>query len=203
MQQWPQAAVHSWGEVMRFLTARSSKPGLVYSVSSPEGEDEIVGKGGQKSIDPRMVCMGRHIASNVGWVAGSFHGAVKASAEALHRDYWSMCKVGKTDWAGAAKVWLLYLRKVWTNSRYGPGAGIRPDDRPRPPPSPHPGRTLMNGALTSFASLRATSVLPHPVGPIMRMFLGMTSSRTAPASCMRRHRLRSATATARFASYWP
>lgn len=45
---------------------------------------------------------------------------------------------------------------------------------------------------------------PHqPVGPIMRMFLGMTSSRTVPGSCMRRQRLRSAIATARLASSWP
>ena len=36
---------------------------------------------------------------------------------------------------------------------------------------------LRKGAWTSFASRRAISVLPTPVGPIMMMFFGMTSSR--------------------------
>ncbi len=35
----------------------------------------------------------------------------------------------------------------------------------------------MNGASASRASLRAISVLPTPVGPIMRMFLGVISWR--------------------------
>ena len=34
--------------------------------------------------------------------------------------------------------------------------------------------TLTNGAPTSLASRRAISVLPTPVGPIRRMFLGVT-----------------------------
>src|SRR5258708_12553487 len=42
-----------------------------------------------------------------------------------------------------------------------------------------------------------------PVGPIIRMFLGTTSSRICPVSCWRRQRLRSAIATARLASFWP
>ena len=33
----------------------------------------------------------------------------------------------------------------------------------------------MNGALASLASRRAISVLPTPVGPIIRMFLGVIS----------------------------
>mmetsp|Transcript_23620 Transcript_23620/g.54700 ORF Transcript_23620/g.54700 Transcript_23620/m.54700 type:complete len:329 (-) Transcript_23620:146-1132(-) len=63
--------------------------------------------------------------------------------------------------------------------------------------------TLMKGAFASFASRRATSVLPTPVGPIMRMFFGMISSRNPAGTCCLRHLLRSATATARFASAWP
>src|SRR5262249_15112614 len=42
-----------------------------------------------------------------------------------------------------------------------------------------------------------------PVGPIIRMFLGNTSSRICPVNCWRRQRLRSAMATARLASFWP
>ena len=38
----------------------------------------------------------------------------------------------------------------------------------------------MKGALASFASRRAISVLPTPVGPIIRMFFGSTSSRRLP-----------------------
>jgi hypothetical protein len=47
---------------------------------------------------------------------------------------------------------------------------------------------------------RAISVLPTPVGPIMRIFFGVTSSRSSALSFMRRHRLRNAIATARFAA---
>src|SRR3954447_1452884 len=61
----------------------------------------------------------------------------------------------------------------------------------------------MKGALASFASRRAISVLPTPVGPIIRMFFGSTSSRREPVSCSRRQRLRSAIDTARLASAWP
>src|ERR1700690_1097763 len=61
----------------------------------------------------------------------------------------------------------------------------------------------MNGALASLASLRAISVFPTPVGPIMRMFFGGISGRRASATCCRRQRLRSAIATARFAAFWP
>src|ERR1700754_3741685 len=61
----------------------------------------------------------------------------------------------------------------------------------------------MNGAPASRASRREISVLPTPVGPIIRMFFGSTSSRSEPVSCSRRQRLRSAIATARLASAWP
>src|SRR5262245_36960982 len=63
--------------------------------------------------------------------------------------------------------------------------------------------TLMNGASASRASRRAISVLPTPVGPIMRMFLGVISWRSGSATCCRRQRLRSAIATARFARPCP
>src|ERR1700712_2537567 len=63
--------------------------------------------------------------------------------------------------------------------------------------------TLMKGAPASFASRRAISVLPTPVGPIIRIFFGSTSSRREPVSCSRRQRLRSAIETARLASVWP
>src|SRR6476620_12695926 len=61
----------------------------------------------------------------------------------------------------------------------------------------------MKGAPASLASRREISVLPTPVGPIIRMFFGITSSRIWPSSCWRRQRLRSAIATARLASFWP
>src|SRR5699024_8180985 len=61
----------------------------------------------------------------------------------------------------------------------------------------------MNGAFASFARRRAISVLPTPVGPIMRMFLGVISPRMVSSSCMRRQRLRRAIATERLASAWP
>ncbi len=63
--------------------------------------------------------------------------------------------------------------------------------------------TLTNGARTRRASRRAISVFPTPVGPIMRMFFGMTSSLISSASCWRRTRLRSAMATDRLAAAWP
>src|SRR5689334_20006516 len=57
----------------------------------------------------------------------------------------------------------------------------------------------MNGASARRASRRAISVLPTPVGPIIRMFFGVISWRSGSATCWRRQRLRSAIATARFA----
>src|SRR5215212_2439990 len=61
----------------------------------------------------------------------------------------------------------------------------------------------MNGAPTSWASRRAISVLPTPVGPIRMMFFGVTSVRSSAASCCLRQRLRMATATAFFAAFCP
>mmetsp|Transcript_44494 Transcript_44494/g.147505 ORF Transcript_44494/g.147505 Transcript_44494/m.147505 type:complete len:231 (+) Transcript_44494:908-1600(+) len=63
--------------------------------------------------------------------------------------------------------------------------------------------TLMKGAFASLARRRATSVFPTPVGPIIRMFFGMISSRSGESTRCRLHRFRSATATARLASSWP
>src|SRR5690348_8886441 len=61
----------------------------------------------------------------------------------------------------------------------------------------------MNGAFAKFARRRAISVLPTPVGPIIRMFFGVTSFRNAGSSCIRRQRSRNAIATARLAFCWP
>src|SRR5262245_27929559 len=61
----------------------------------------------------------------------------------------------------------------------------------------------MNGARASLASRRAISVLPTPVGPIIKMFFGVISLRSGSLICARRQRFRSAIATARFASCWP
>ena len=63
--------------------------------------------------------------------------------------------------------------------------------------------TLMNGDRARRASRRAISVLPTPVGPIIRMFFGATSSASSGGSFWRRIRFRSATATARFAFVCP
>jgi hypothetical protein len=48
--------------------------------------------------------------------------------------------------------------------------------------------TLMKGALMSLAIRRATSVLPQPVGPIIRIFFGMISSRSSLGTRCRRQR---------------
>src|SRR5258707_5729161 len=61
----------------------------------------------------------------------------------------------------------------------------------------------MKGASASRARRRAISVLPTPVGPIMRIFLGVISWRSGSATCWRRQRFLSAIATARFARAWP
>src|SRR5690606_31209129 len=61
----------------------------------------------------------------------------------------------------------------------------------------------MKGALASLARRRAISVLPTPVGPIIRMFLGTISLRKGSGTWWRRHRLRKATATERLARFCP
>ncbi len=53
------------------------------------------------------------------------------------------------------------------------------------------------------ARRRAISVFPTPVGPIMRMFLGVISAATSGGRRCRRIRLRRAMATARLAAAWP
>ena len=57
--------------------------------------------------------------------------------------------------------------------------------------------------MRACASRRAISVLPTPVGPIIRMFFGATSSAISADSFCRRMRFRSAMATARFAAFCP
>src|ERR1051325_4190428 len=61
----------------------------------------------------------------------------------------------------------------------------------------------MKGDCARPAGRRAISVLPTPVGPIIRMFFGVTSSAMSAGSCWRRIRFRSAMATARLAFAWP
>src|SRR6266496_4661463 len=61
----------------------------------------------------------------------------------------------------------------------------------------------MNGASARRASRRAISVLPTPVGPIIRMFLGVISCRSGSPTCWRRHRFLNAIATARLAASCP
>src|SRR3990172_5393190 len=63
--------------------------------------------------------------------------------------------------------------------------------------------TFMNGAAESFASLRDISVLPTPVGPIIIIFLGITSSLRSSESLCLRHLVLRAIATARFALACP
>ncbi len=63
--------------------------------------------------------------------------------------------------------------------------------------------TLIKGAPHNFARRRAISVLPTPVGPIIKIFLGATSSRISSASFKRRVLLRKAIATAFFALFCP
>mmetsp|Transcript_62610 Transcript_62610/g.123024 ORF Transcript_62610/g.123024 Transcript_62610/m.123024 type:complete len:239 (+) Transcript_62610:774-1490(+) len=63
--------------------------------------------------------------------------------------------------------------------------------------------TLMKGASERSESRRAISVLPQPVGPIIRIFFGMISSVNAAGSLWRRQRFRRAIATALFASPCP
>ena len=71
-----------------------------------------------------------------------------------------------------------------SGSKQGRRGGEQPGNcagrKPRDPPVNLVASTFTNGASMSFASRRAISVLPHPVGPIMRMLRGMISS------CVRR-----------------
>jgi hypothetical protein len=62
---------------------------------------------------------------------------------------------------------------------------------------------LRKGEEVSRASRREISVLPTPVGPIMRMFLGAISSARTGGSLRRRKRFRRAMATAFLAAFWP
>jgi hypothetical protein len=62
---------------------------------------------------------------------------------------------------------------------------------------------LDEGRVGQAARRRAISVLPTPVGPIIRMFLGVISLFSGSATWARRQRLRRATATAFLALPWP
>ena len=61
--------------------------------------------------------------------------------------------------------------------------------------------TLIKGDWVNLASFLAISVLPHPVGPIIKIFLGIISSRKFSSLMFNLlQRLRRAIATAFFAS---
>ena len=55
--------------------------------------------------------------------------------------------------------------------------------------------TLINGAFASDASLRAISVFPTPVDPIIIILLGIISSLNFPSTCCLLHLFRRAIAT--------
>ena len=61
--------------------------------------------------------------------------------------------------------------------------------------------TFTKGASAILASLRAISVLPTPVAPIIKMLLGMISVFRSPSTFIRLQRLRKAIATFFFASF--
>ena len=61
----------------------------------------------------------------------------------------------------------------------------------------------MKGASANFESLLEISVLPTPVGPIISMFFGRTSSLISSVRACLLHRFLNATATAFFASFCP
>ena len=63
--------------------------------------------------------------------------------------------------------------------------------------------TFINGACANFESLLEISVLPIPVGPIIKIFFGRTSSLISSGNCWRRQRFLNAMATDFFASSWP
>ena len=63
--------------------------------------------------------------------------------------------------------------------------------------------TLIKGAFANLARRLDISVLPTPVGPIINIFFGYTSSFNSSESCFLRHLFLSATATALLASFWP
>ena len=63
--------------------------------------------------------------------------------------------------------------------------------------------TFINGASASLESLLEISVLPTPVGPIIRIFFGKTSSLISSVRACRLHLFLKATATAFLASFCP
>lgn len=63
--------------------------------------------------------------------------------------------------------------------------------------------TRMKGDSVSFASLRAISVLPEPVGPLINRFLGIISSLISPFNSLRLHLFLKAQAIAFLASLCP
>ena len=63
--------------------------------------------------------------------------------------------------------------------------------------------TFKKGAWANLASLLAISVFPTPVGPIIKMFFGRTSSLNPSSICCLLHLFLKATATDLLALFWP
>ncbi len=110
--------------------------------------------------------------------------------------------ISSTAWAAFSFTasFLLALTKVTdcsTRSRT-----ILSTSRPTYPTSVNfEASTLTKGASAIFASLRAISVLPTPVAPIMRMLFGTISFWISDLTCILRQRFLNAMATFRLASY--
>ena len=105
--------------------------------------------------------------------------------------------------ARCCTFWISFSRIIFTATS-AKSRTIDSTSRPTYPTSVNlVASTLMNGAWASFASRRAISVLPTPVGPIIRIFFGVISLRNSSSSFMRRQRFLSAIATARFAASCP
>mmetsp|Transcript_16906 Transcript_16906/g.47188 ORF Transcript_16906/g.47188 Transcript_16906/m.47188 type:complete len:315 (-) Transcript_16906:361-1305(-) len=103
-----------------------------------------------------------------------------------------------------AAILRFILARAWTMALSTRSRMIWSTSRPWNPTSVNlVASTLTNGASASFARRRAISVLPQPVGPIMRMFFGTTSDLSFSGSRCRRQRFLIATATARLASCCP
>ena len=64
-------------------------------------------------------------------------------------------------------------------------------------------RQALKGASANFESLLDISVLPTPVGPIIKIFLGNTSSFISPFKACLLHLFLRAIATALLAAFWP
>ena len=105
--------------------------------------------------------------------------------------------------ASSADAWTSFLifSLVWVMALSTKSRIICSTSRPTYPTSVNlVASTFIKGASANLAKRRAISVFPTPVGPIIRIFFGCTSSRTVSSSCCLLQRFRSAIATALLAS---